>query len=127
MYSHGISHTHERTTHRQAHGRRSRRKSGPAKIRQQIGPRSRREGWKAYASLAEIPVDRLDRISVYLPPPVGLKMLDAIRGKPAGQVWFNPGSEIRELIDKARELGLQPIIGCSIVDLGVSPGQFPDE
>jgi predicted CoA-binding protein len=85
------------------------------------------EGWKAYASLAEIPVDRLDRITVYLPPPVGLKMLDAICGKPAGQVWFNPGSESEDLIGKARERGLRPIIGCSIVDLGVSPGQFPDE
>ena len=84
------------------------------------------EGWKGYSSLRDVPVERLDRITVYLPPRIGLQALDDIAAKPAGEIWFNPGAESREILERADQLGLQVIAGCSIVDLGVSPGQFPD-
>jgi len=83
------------------------------------------EGLPAYKSLAEIPVPRLSRISVYLPPSVGLQVLDEIAAKGCDELWLNPGSESEELIERARQLGLDPISACSIVDLGVAPQQFP--
>jgi hypothetical protein len=42
-------------------------------------------------------------------------------------VWFNPGAESPELLQKAQQLGLNVIAGCSIVNLGLSPHDFPDE
>lgn len=81
------------------------------------------EGLQAYARLADVPVT-LDRVSLYLPPAIGLKVLDEIAAKGCRELWLNPGSDAPEVIEKARSLGLEPIVGCSIVDLGVSPGQF---
>ena len=81
------------------------------------------EGLKAYASLEEIPVE-LDRVSMYLPPAVGLAMIDEIVAKGCGELWLNPGSESREFIDRATELGLNVIRDCSIVAIRCSPGDF---
>lgn len=85
------------------------------------------ESLKAYPNLASVPVAKLDRISVYVPPSVGIRLLDEIKQKGAREIWFNPGSESAELLRQAMQLGLNPICACSIVDVGMSPGQFPDE
>jgi predicted CoA-binding protein len=79
------------------------------------------EGFQAYQSVSEIPVERLDRVSLYVPPAVGLTLLKQIADKGCDQLWLNPGSESDELAAKARALGLEPIIACSIVDVGMSP------
>ena len=49
------------------------------------------EGFPAFAKLADIP-QPLDRISVYLPPPVTLDYLPEIEAAKAGEVWLNPGA-----------------------------------
>ena len=79
------------------------------------------EGFQAFESLEEIPVERLDRVSLYVPPAIGLKLIDEIAAKGCDELFLNPGSESDELAAKARELGLEPIIACSIVDVGMSP------
>jgi predicted CoA-binding protein len=73
------------------------------------------EGLKCYKSVAEIPV-ALDRISLYLPAAVGVKVLDDIAKKGCREFWVNPGAESPELIQKAQDLGLNPIIACSFTD-----------
>lgn len=82
------------------------------------------EGLKAYRSLAEVPVP-VERISVYLPPPVSLELLPEIAAKGASEVWFNPGAADAAVLERARELGVPAIDACSIVDLGLSPSMFP--
>jgi predicted CoA-binding protein len=84
------------------------------------------ESLPAYATLGEVPVQHLDRISVYLPPAIGIDLLPEIKARGASEVWFNPGSESPELEAEAQRIGLKIVTGCSIVDLGVSPSQFPD-
>jgi len=79
------------------------------------------EGLQTYANINEVPVEQLDRVSLYVPPAVGLALIEAIAAKGCNELWLNPGSESEELAAKARELGLEPIIACSIVDVGVSP------
>ncbi len=79
------------------------------------------EGLTVYKSLAEIPVERLDRVSLYVPPTVGLKLVEEIAAKGCDELWLNPGSESDELAERARALGLNPIIACSIVDVGANP------
>lgn len=82
------------------------------------------EGLTAYPNLAAVPREFLDRITIYVPPQVGITLLAAIAAKHPKEVWLNPGAESPELIAKAEALGLPVIQACSIVDLGVSPGQF---
>ena len=92
-----------------------------------VNPKADRiEGLASYASLAAVPANQLDRISVYLPPAVGLSVLPEIAATQAREVWFNPGSATPELLQRARALGVNAIAGCSIVDLGLSPSEFPD-
>ncbi len=83
------------------------------------------EGLVVSRTLADVPVEHLDRVSVYLPPAVGLGALDEIAAKGCDELWLNPGSESQEILAKARQLKLKTIADCSIVDLGLSPSQFP--
>lgn len=82
------------------------------------------EGLTVYAKLADVPVEHLNRISIYLPPQVGLAALDEIAAKGCDELWLNPGSESPEILAKAEALGLEPIQACSIVSLGVHPGEL---
>ena len=81
------------------------------------------EGLKAYTALAEIP-GHVDRVTVYLPPPVAVKALPEIARVNPVELFINPGAESPELLHEADKLGLEPILACSIVDLGVSPSAF---
>jgi uncharacterized protein len=78
------------------------------------------EGLPAFKSIQDVPV-RPDMVSVYLPPPVLLKLLPAIAGKGCNELWLNPGTESDEVLAEAERLGLQVIQACSIVSLGVLP------
>jgi uncharacterized protein len=73
------------------------------------------EGLTCYKSILDIPV-ALDRVSLYLPPVVGIKILDDIAKKGCQELWINPGAESPELIQKAQTLGLNAIFACSFTD-----------
>jgi predicted CoA-binding protein len=79
------------------------------------------EGLKVCRSLAEAPVERFDRVSVYLPPSLTLGALAEIAAKGCDELWLNPGSDDDAVVAKAEELGLNVVRGCSIVDVGKSP------
>src|SRR5262245_3009183 len=49
-------------------------------------------GLKVYATLDQVPVEAIDRITVYLPPDAGMPLLEQIAAKHPKEVWFNPGS-----------------------------------
>ncbi|MFO1093012.1 MAG: CoA-binding protein [Planctomycetaceae bacterium] len=83
------------------------------------------EGLVCYPSLADLPVKSLDRVSLYLPPAVAVKVLDEIADVETGEVWLNPGVSDEAVRTRAQKLGLNVIEGCSIVALGLSPSQFP--
>ncbi len=83
------------------------------------------EGIPVRHSLADIPPDvKLDRISVYLPPAIGLRMVPEIAARGCGELWLNPGSESDELVAAAEQRGLNVIQACSIVAIGESPHQY---
>jgi uncharacterized protein len=83
------------------------------------------EGLPVRHSLADIPPDvKLDRISVYLPPTVGLKMLPQIAARGCAELWLNPGSESDDLVAAAEKAGLNVIQACSIVAIGESPHKY---
>ena len=82
------------------------------------------EGLPAYASLAEIPAGKINRISMYVPPAVGLAMLDQIAALSFDELWLNPGSESDELIEAARARGIEVVVACSIVAVGETPADY---
>ena len=81
------------------------------------------EGLKVYKSILDVP-EKIDRISVYLPPRVSLNLLDDFRKVGPAELFFNPGAESDELLTKAREKGLPAAAACSIIDLGESADDF---
>lgn len=92
-----------------------------------VNPRvDRVEGLPAFASVGDIP-GPVDRVSMYVPASVGLAMLDDIAAKAPKEFFLNPGSESPELASAAGKLGLNPVMACSIVNIGLRPDQFPDE
>jgi len=85
------------------------------------------EGLPAFRSLADLPVERLDRVTVYVPPHVVMALLDGLTAKPCGVLILNPGTESPEVVARAKLLGLNVVTGCSILSAGVTPEMFPDE
>jgi len=84
------------------------------------------EGQQVWPSVNDVPVERLDRITVYVPPEIGITLLEQFAAKQPSEIWLNPGSESEALLQRAEELGLPVINACSIVDLGASPSEFGD-
>jgi len=83
------------------------------------------EGLTCYRSVADVPV-RPERVSVYLPPPVLFGLLPAIAARGCDELWLNPGSDSAEVVSEAERLGLNVVQACSILAVGVSPGELPD-
>lgn len=82
------------------------------------------EGLKSYRSILDIQ-GKVDRATVYLPPEIGLKLIEEIAEKGVEELYLNPGAESDEFIHKARKLGLNPILACSIRAIGMDPGDIP--
>ena len=83
------------------------------------------EGLTAYTSLSEIPA-RINRVTLYLPPAVGVKVLPEIAAAKPAEFFVNPGTESDELLEQAAALGLSPTLACSILEIGAAPADFPD-
>src|SRR4029450_1281864 len=79
------------------------------------------EGLTAYRSVLDVPLERIDRVSIYLPPAVGVKVLDEGARKSPGEVWLSPGADAPEVVARAKELGLPVVTGCSILNIGEQP------
>jgi len=87
-----------------------------------VNPRADQiEGLPTYPTVADVP-GPIDRATMYLPPKRGMDVLEplAARGD-VTELWLNPGAESDELIARARSLGLEPIVACSIIAIGERP------
>lgn len=85
------------------------------------------EGQSVYRSVRDVPAEKLDRVAVYVPPAVGVKVLDDVVAKPVGAVYLNPGADAPEVVDRAKQLGLNVVTNCAIIAVGARPDMFPDE
>jgi predicted CoA-binding protein len=86
-----------------------------------VNPNEREvEGLKSYASVTDIP-GPVQRATLYLPPEVGVGVLEGLKQKGVEELYVNPGAESDELMTKAEALGLNAIWACSIVDIGERP------
>jgi predicted CoA-binding protein len=78
------------------------------------------EGLKAYGSVMDVP-GTIDMASFYLPPEIGLQVIEEVARKGIPEVWLNPGAESDALIARAKALHIQPIVACSVVAIGENP------
>ena len=86
-----------------------------------INPHEREvEGLRAYTSVLDVP-QPIDMASFYVPPEIGVRLIDEMAAKRIPEVWLNPGAESDELVARARALSIQPIVACSIVAIGRNP------
>jgi predicted CoA-binding protein len=81
------------------------------------------EGYKAYRSVLDVP-GTIDMATIYLPPALGVKVVEEIAKKGIPDVWINPGADGPEVVARARELGLKPTVACSIIGVGERPSDF---
>ncbi len=81
------------------------------------------EGHKAYASVLDVP-GPIDMATVYVHGDVGVTIMDELAKKGVPEVWLNPGADDDPVVERARALGLNVVVACSIVGVGESPGRF---
>ena len=81
------------------------------------------EGLPAFKSIKDVPV-RPEMVTIYVPPPVLLKLLPDLAEKGCDELWLNPGTESNEVLDEVERLGLNVIRACSILGVGVSPASL---
>jgi uncharacterized protein len=89
-----------------------------------INPNERSvEGIPTYASVTDVP-EPIDMATVYVPPDIGITLLDGFEKKQIAEIWINPGAESDELIAEARRRKLNVIEACSIVGIGQNPYSY---
>lgn len=81
------------------------------------------EGLKCYKSIKEIK-EKLDIVSLYLPPKIGESVVDEIIKVKPKKVYLNPGTESEVIVRKLLDAGIEIKQECSIVALGLSPALF---
>jgi acyl-CoA synthetase (NDP forming) len=72
------------------------------------------EGVRCYPSVLDIP-DAIDIASFYVPPQVGLKVIEEVAQKSIAKVLLNPGADSPQLLQRAQELGLDATVACSLI------------
>ncbi len=82
------------------------------------------EGLATFASLEDLP-ERVDVLSIYLPPAVTMTLVDDIADAQPRAVWLNPGADAPEVVEAIEREDLAVVRQCSIVALGFSPADFP--
>lgn len=81
------------------------------------------EGLPALRSIRDVPRP-LDCVTLYVPPGAGALLLDDIAAAKPARLYVNPGAESPDLVAKAKALGLEPLLECSIRAIGADPNDF---
>lgn len=81
------------------------------------------EGHPAYKSVLDVPGE-IDLATIYVPGAIGVLVMDDLAKKGVPEVWLNPGADDRAVVDKARALGLNTVLHCSIIAIGESPSRY---
>jgi hypothetical protein len=69
-----------------------------------------------------VAADDVDTVTLYLNPQNQVEYYDYILGLKPKRIIFNPGTENPELMQMAKQAGIQPVVACTLVML--STGQY---
>jgi predicted CoA-binding protein len=64
-----------------------------------------------------LPVEGVDTITLYLNPQNQKEYYDYILELKPNRIIFNPGTENNDLMKQAKDNGIEPVIGCTLVML----------
>ena len=64
-----------------------------------------------------LPVEGVDTITLYLNPQNQKEYYDYILELKPNRIIFNPGTENSDLIKQAKDNGIEPVVGCTLVML----------
>jgi predicted CoA-binding protein len=64
-----------------------------------------------------LPVDAVDTVTLYLNPQNQREYYDYIMEIKPNRIIFNPGTENDSLMKMAKENGIEPVLGCTLVML----------
>ena len=87
------------------------------------GSHERIEGLPAYASVLDVP-GRVDVATLYVWPEVGERVVEDVAAREIPELWVNPGAESDGLLARARALGIETRLQCSILAIGESPAEY---
>ena len=86
-----------------------------------IGKRSGKVG-DVNIETDHLPVESVDTITLYLNPQNQREYYDYILELKPNRIIFNPGTENDDLMKRAKENGIEPVLGCTLVML--STGRY---
>ena len=81
------------------------------------------EGHPTFKSVVDIPGE-VHLATIYVPPRVGVSVMDDVAKKGIAEVWLNPGADDPAVVRRAKELGLKTVQTCSILAIGESPSRY---
>ena len=81
------------------------------------------ESLHVFVSVLDVP-GSIDLATVYVPPEIGEQVVSEVAQKQIPELWLNPGANGENVIRRSRELGLEPILWCSLVAIGESPADY---
>ena len=81
------------------------------------------EGETSYGSVLDVPVP-IDMATFYVAPSVGLRVLEDVVKKGIPEVWFNPGADGPQVVERARSLGLNAVMTCSLRRVGADRSSY---
>ena len=74
------------------------------------------DGIRCYASITDLPVVP-DVVDFVVNSKIGLLALDECKSKGVTAVWLQPGADAPVVVEKAKELGLQVVSDCVLVQI----------
>lgn len=78
------------------------------------------EGERVYRSVLDYD-GAIDEATMYVPGEVGMEVVESLAAKGIRRVWFNPGADDPAVVRRAEQLGLEPVVACSILAVGGVP------
>jgi len=77
-------------------------------------------GLQCYESVASLPVSTLDRVALYVPAEVGIRVLSDLSQLAVGEIWAAPGADDPAVIQAAKKMGAPVYRLCPLDQLGVA-------
>lgn len=80
------------------------------------------EGLKCYKSVLDAP--KVDIVSFYVKPSIGEQLIEGVIKAGPKTVYLNPGTDSELIVSLLKKAGIQVLLQCSILALGLSPKDF---
>ena len=84
------------------------------------------EGIRCVMDLGAVP-SHPEVLSVYLQPRIVADLAGAIAALAPAEVWLNPGTSNSQVVEALARHSLELVHDCTLVRLGMLPGDFPDQ